>query len=283
MSGPARAKQAAVSPYCRATMNYVGREGLSAGPRTVEVEIRDGRVAPLPGWRECGFERLDHSPSVRDWTDDAEIATVHYPEAEALARALTGFDHALVADHVKRNAEGAKREREQDPVRLVHSDFADDYGDIVRRNYRNVRGRGAAALARNGLTGDDVARARRIVMLQLWRNLGAPKMDLPVAWCDARTVSRDEVVPFRYTGYVAGADAFDAVAIVAPSDPDRHGWYTFPSLTAEEVVAFRTYDTDMVPAGTTYFTPHSAFRDPAVDLGAPSRFSVELRIVCLDL
>lgn len=272
-----------VTTFCRAALNYVGPQGLAGAPRTLEVEIRDGRAARLPGWRDCGFERLDHSPSVQDWTDDVEIATVHYPEAEALARSLTGTAHALVADHVKRSAEETKREREQHPVRLVHSDFADDYGDVVRKNYRSVRGRGAAALARAGLTGEDVAHARRIIMLQLWRNVGAPKMDLPVAWCDARTVGRDEAVPFRYTGYVAGADAFDAVAIAAPKDPDRHSWYTFPELTADEVVAFRTYDTEMVATGSTYFTPHSAFRDPAVDLGAPARFSIELRIVCLDL
>jgi hypothetical protein len=272
-----------VSTYCRASLNYVGRDGFAGGPRVTEVEIRDGRAASLPGWRDCGFERVDDSSSVQDWTDDEVIATVHYPEAEALARTMTGFEHALVADHVKRSATEAKREREQHPVRLVHSDFADDYGDHVRRNYRNVRGRGAAALARNGLTPDDVASARRIVMLQLWRNLGEPKMDLPVAWCDARTVHRDEMVPFRYTGYVAGADPFDAVAIAAPDDPDRHAWYTFPALTAEEVVVFRTYDTDMVPEGTSYFTPHSAFVDPTVGDDPPPRFSIELRIVCLDL
>jgi len=138
-------------------------------------------------------------------------------------------------------------------------------------------------LARNGLTSDDVEHARRIVMLQLWRNLGAPKMDLPVAWCDSRTVGRDEMVPFRYTGYVAGADPFNAVAILEPDDADRHQWYTFPALNADEVVAFRTFDTDMVPAGTTYFTPHSAFPDPTVGPDAPHRFSVELRIVCLEL
>ena len=272
-----------MSTYCRAAMSYVAREGLAAGPREVEVEIRDGRAASLPGWRVCGFERVAHASSVRDWTDDAEIAAVHYPEAEALARTLTGSQHALVADHVKRSGEAVKREREQQPVRLVHSDFADDYGDVVRKNYRSVHGRGAAALARAGLTGDDVAAARRIVMLQLWRNLGAPLMDLSVAWLDARTVGRDELVPFRYTGYVAGADPFDAVAIAEPADPHRHAWYTFPALAVDEVVAFRTYDTDMVATGETYFTPHSAFRDPAVEPGEPARFSIELRIVCLDL
>jgi hypothetical protein len=258
--------------WCRATLNYTGTP--------IEVDIHDGRATDLPGWRECGFERVDHSSAVQDWTDDVEIASVHYAEAEDLARELTGLPHTLVADHVKRSAEEAKRAREQHPVRLVHSDFADSYADVVRNNYRNVKGRGATALARAGITGEDVAGARRIVMLQLWRNLGVPRMNLPVAWCDARTLTRDEMQPFRYDGYVAGADQFDALAITPPEVPDRHRWYAFPELTADEAVAFRTFDTDMLATGGIYFTPHSAFEDRTAT--AP-RFSIELRVMCLEL
>jgi hypothetical protein len=271
-----------VKTFCRTTLNYAPRGGLGSGPlQAVEVDIRDGRETDLPGWRECGFELVEHTAAVGDWTDDDEIAGVHYPEAEVLARQLTGADHALVSDHVKRTADQVRREREQTPVHLVHSDFAEGYEDVVRENYRNVRGRGAATLARSGLSADDIATAPRVVMLQLWRNLGVPKMDYPVAFCDARSVSRDECRPFPYTGYVAGGRSFDALAVLAPEPPNKHHWYVFPELKPSEVVAFRTYDTDLVPAGETYFTPHSAFRDPDVPVGQPPRFSIELRIMCL--
>lgn len=271
-----------MTTFCRATLNYAARDGALAGGRgAVDVEILDGRAADLPGWRQCGFELLRHASAVDDWTDDEEIAKVHYPEVEAAARGVTGCDFALVSDHVKRTAEQAKREREQSPVRLVHSDFAADYADIVRGAYHDVRGRGAATLARNGLSGDDVEKARRIVMLQFWRNLGAAKMDHPVAFCDARTVTPAEGRPFRYSGYVAGGRSFDALAIVAPDEPSRHGWYVFPEMTPDEVVVFRTYDTELVAEGQTYFTPHSAFRDPQVEVGQPARFSIELRVMCL--
>ena len=273
-----------MATFCRTTLNYAARAEAEAeaGARgAVEVEIRDGRAADLPGWRECGFELVQHASAVRDWTDDAEIARVHYPEVEEVARALTGCDSALVADHVKRTAEQAKREREQSPVRLVHSDFAEDYADIVRGAYHGVQGRGAATLARSGLSADDVEKAQRILMLQFWRNLGPAKMDHPVAFCDARTVTPAEGRPFRYTGYVAGGRSFDALAIVAPESPSAHAWYVFPELTPQEVVVFRTYDTELVRAGETYFTPHSAFRDPDVEVGKPARFSIELRVMCL--
>jgi hypothetical protein len=47
------------------------------------------------------------------------------------------------------------------------------------------------------------------------------------------------------------------------------------------VVAFRTYDTELVERGETWFTPHSAFRDPDVGIGRPARSSIELRAICL--
>ena len=276
--------------FCRTELHYAARTGplLGAGDAGTDVEIRNGRTADLPGWQECGFELVRHEPHVADWTDDDEIAAVHYAEVEQLARRLTGAEAALVSDHVKRTAEPVRRQREQTPVRLVHSDFSDDYADVVRFAYRDVKGRGAATLARSGLTAEEIETAPRIVMMQFWRNLGAPKMDFPVAFCDARTVTRAEARPFPYTGYVAGGRTFDALAITAP-EPDaesaapEHGWYVFPELTLDEVVAFRTYDTDLVARGETYFTPHSAFRDPEVEVGNPARFSIELRVLCVFL
>jgi hypothetical protein len=268
--------------FCRAELNYASREGALAGC-PVTVDVRDGRRSDLPGWRDCGFELLDHPSTVRDWTDDEELATVHYAEVEALARVATGCDAALVSDHVRRSAEPVRRPRDQVPVRLVHSDFAADYEHVIRPAYHDVKGRGAATLRRAGVTADQIEQAARIVMLQFWRNVAEPKMDFPMAFCDARTVTPAETRPFHYTGYVAGGRSFDALAVLAPDRPDRHGWYTFPEMTADEVVLFRTYDTGLVGRGETWFTPHSSFRDPEVEAGRPARVSVELRVLCVYL
>jgi hypothetical protein len=269
--------------FCRTTLNYAPRAGDDFSSGAVAVDIHDARSADLPGWQACGFELVSHSSAITDWTDDDEIAAVHYAEIEAIARDLTGCDAALVSDHVKRTAEHAKREREQEPVRLVHSDFAANYDQVVRGAYYDVRGRGAATLARSGLTADQIERAPRIMMMQFWRNLGPAKMDLPVAFCDNRTVTPAETRPFKYTGYVAGGRSFDALSIVKPDDPSIHGWHVFPELKPDEVVAFRTYDTDLIGTGGTYFTPHSAFPDPDVAPGNPGRFSIELRVLCVFL
>ena len=268
--------------FCRAEVHYANRDGVLIGP-PVAVAVEDARTTALPGWRACGFELVEHPSAVADWSDDDEIARVHYGEAEELARRLTGCDVALVSDHVRRSAEAARREREQTPVRLIHSDFAANYQDVARHAYDEVHGRGAATLKRVGVAAADIVAARRIVMLQLWRNVGERKMDLPMAFCDARTVTPAETRPFPYTGYVAGGRSFDALAVVEPTAPAAHGWYAFPEMAPDEVVAFRTYDTDLVREERTWFTPHTAIRDPEVELGQPARRSVELRVMCLDL
>ena len=268
-----------MSVFCQAGLNYAGGAGPAGSD--VVVDILDGRHAGLPGWRVCGFELLNRPSRVGNWDDDAEIAEVHYAEAEELARQLTGCEFALVSDHVRRRAVPAGEARAQAPVHLVHSDFAAGYDQVIRTAYRDVKGRGAATLARTGARSEDIENAGRIVMMQFWRNLGAPRMDYPVAFCDSRTVTPDEVRPFRYTGYVAGGRSFDALAVERSDRIEHHDWYAFPDMTAEEVVAFRTYDTELVAAGLTWFTPHSAFHDPSVEPGRPGRTSIELRVMCL--
>ena len=63
--------------FCRATLNYV-REG---GPAPVEVEIRDGRSADLPGWEDHvdAMEKAAGShPRRRKVRDDATLVVVEH-------------------------------------------------------------------------------------------------------------------------------------------------------------------------------------------------------------
>ena len=259
----------------RAGLNYL------SGP--AQVDVADGRAASLPGWETCGFERIDHAPAVQDWADDETIAHDHYPEMEALAAKLTGCDVALVSGHIKRNVDEAARHGDLGPITFVHSDFADSYGPLLRSRYvQTTDSEFAASLSRAGISGDDVARARRIVVLQFWRNVGPPKMDLPLAFCDCRTVPSSQVQAIPVTNYAGGGFDFEALGVRRPPPGEAdHAWYAFDSLTADEAVAFRTFDSDRVGTGQPYWTPHSAFRDPDVELGRPSRSSIELRATCV--
>ena len=266
--------------FCPTTLNYLPAGEAWADRRGQDLDIYDGRQENLPGWEECGFELLSHASSVGDWDIEAQVASVHYAEIEELARKLSGADVALVSNHIRRSPQDARRHQQLSPISLVHSDFAAGHDEIIRRTYRDT-GESSPALARNGISAREAEEAPRILVLQFWRNLGPAKMDFPLAFCDARTVRLEDGRSFHVTNYAGSGANFDALGVVAPEESDRHRWYTFPELRPDEVVAFRTYDTDMVARGETFFTPHSAFRDPDVPVGRPARVSIELRAHCL--
>lgn len=282
----------AMTVFCEAELTYVAtRDGfLGRGPRSgpaaagpTRVEIRDGRTADLPGWRECGFELVPHASAVTDWDDDDDVATIHYPEVEALARDLTGADHALVSSHIRRNPHDAThRHADLAPIRVVHSDFAAGHDDLIRSSYTNRLPGPTATLDRLGLDAAVVTDAPRIVVLQFWRNLGPAKMDFPLGFCDVRSVTPDQGHAVHVEDYAGSGANFDALAVArpGPGDPD-HEWYAFGSMRPDETVAFRTYDSDVVAAGGVYFTPHCAFHDPEVEVGRPARSSIELRATCV--
>jgi hypothetical protein len=121
------------------------------------------------------------------------------------------------------------------------------------------------------------------MIFQFWRNIGPAKMDLPLAFCDARSVPRDEIRPIPVKNYAGSGFDFEALGIVAPANVDDHHWYVFPEMQIDEVVALRTYDSDMVASGGHYWTPHGAVRDPEVELGQPARSSIEVRATCVFL
>ena len=267
-----------VAEFCRTTLAYIPRAGTSTPS---ETPILDGRAAELPGWQESGFQLMHHASAVTDWSHDDEIARVHYGEIREFAKQQTGCDHALLASHIRRSPEAAKKHKDFSPIPFVHSDFADSYGDLLREMYRT--GERSELLEQSGLSPEDVAGARRIMILQFWRNIGPAKMDMPLAFCDARSMTRDDIQPFPVQNYGGSGFDFEALAIVAPAEPADHHWYVFPEMRPDEVAVFRTYDTDMVASGDVYWTPHSAIRDPEVEPGSPARESIELRATCVFL
>ncbi|XOV82454.1 MAG: CmcJ/NvfI family oxidoreductase [bacterium] len=266
-----------VETYCLATMNYMG--GLQTV--AVEVDIRNGRQAVDLRWQKNGFELIDSTSGVTDWRDDSEIVRTYYPEMAALAQSLSGCDHALVAGHISRNPEQAALHQDYAPIEFVHSDFTDNYGQLLIERYRKKPEEVASALSAAGLTVEDMARARRILILQFWRNVGPEQMDYPLAFCDAQSVPRADMHAIHVPNYAGGDFAFDTYAVTPPPAQGAHAWYVFPNMTRDEAVAFRTFDSEMAARGEAYWTPHSAFLDPTVDDSTPARRSIEVRATCL--
>ncbi len=263
--------------YCYAPVNYMSGVGIQA----VEVPIANGREADFLDWHINGFELIKHCSEVTDWDNAAQVRAVHYPEMVALAKTLSGADHVLVSSHICRNPERADVHADYAPIQYVHSDFADDYGKRLAQLYRHGNADTKAALDAAGITAEDVVGAKRLLILQFWRNVGPTTPDLPIAFIDAQSVSKADMHQVHVPNYAGGDFAFDTLGVTPPPSGQPHGWYVFPNMHDDEVVVFRTFDSAMAAKGEPYWTPHSAFEDPHAGPTAPPRRSIEVRATCL--
>ena len=261
--------------YCRATLQYVTATSQEAR----EVEILDGRSLERLSWETNGFELIRHASRVEDWSAVAD-GPLHYDEIGALARELTGCDAVLYYPALVRNEANARRSADLAPIQFVHSDYTEAYREMIEDADHPYRAILAPFMASGGVTGDDIRGARRILTLQFWRNTGPARMRHPLAFCDARSVRREELHPLLVAEYGGVPTQFHSFG-VSGAAADAHRWVTFPEMAPDELAVFRAYDSDRVARGEPFWTPHSAFEDPVAGPEAPVRESVEMRAICL--
>ena len=106
------------------------------------------------------------------------------------------------------------------------------------------------------------AGVRRWAHFNMWRAITLPPQDYPLALCDARTIGPgDAVTVVAHTETrTNGAFSFDTRGYLA--NP-AHRWCYFRDMTPDEVVVFKTHDSDPDRA---HQVAHTAFLDP----GCPS-------------
>lgn len=266
--------------YCRATMNYALDAGGDEGTVAVEVPIFDGRGVDLP-FEDCGFMlRQAPLPAAGQGLDADGVAAQGLAMA-GLAQTLSGCDRTLVYPPIVRSPRMAEHVADYAPITFVHSDFSEDYRYMLEDPGRPYAAYIQPLLAAAGLSQRDVALARRVLLLQFWRNLGSERPDYPLALCDARSVPPGDLLPFVVPEYGGLHLEFETLGVRVPRDPTAHHWYTFPAMNRDEVLVFRTYDSACVEADRPFWTPHSAFRDPHAGEQPPARESVEIRVLCL--
>jgi hypothetical protein len=233
------------------------------------VTIRNGRAAQSPFELDVhGFEIIDHSSAVADFTDPAQLETVYAPETCRFVQDRLGADEVLSRGWEVRRSIDPGEHGAQPPATGVHVDYAPDH----------VPGMVARAYARHFPDGPGF---RRAVVTSTWRVFSPPPQDWPLALCDFRTLTPEDGAPT--TAYFVDAlpdDPFGPVAHLKPvgsswkvrHDP-AHEWWYFPGMTRDEVLLIKLGDTDRTLA---WAAPHAAFPDPSVQ-GAAPRHSIEFR------
>lgn len=265
-----------VLPWVKAELNYLAPTGERprtytydppAGvprstavnePRT--VQISDARpILPEVSLDTHGFDLVPHRSAVRDFYNEQEVKSVYYPEAEQLLKDMTGADRVFIFDNtVRRRVVGAEDRlagQPRQPVPRVHVDHTERSGP---QRVRDLLPDEADELLQG-----------RLQIINLWRPIRGPLLDMPLAIADALTVKPEQLIPSDLVYQNRVGETYSVVYDAG------HRWYYVPRMDADEVLLLKCYDSKT--DGRARFAPHTAFADPTTPAGATPRESIELR------
>jgi hypothetical protein len=223
-----------------------------------QVVIHNGR-AHAGGFalERDGFHFVRHDTKVADFFDESEVRRVYYPEMEKLVKAESGASRVVVFDHTLRTGDDAMREqlKIREVVPRVHNDYTEWSGP---QRVRDILPDEAEALLK-----------RRFAVIQVWRPIRLPVESFPLAICDARSVSTDDLVisERRYPNRVGQTYAI--------TYNPNHKWFWFPRMRRDEAIVFKVFDS--LNDGRARWTAHTAFDDPTSPPNARPRESIEIR------
>ncbi|HXQ17667.1 MAG TPA: CmcJ/NvfI family oxidoreductase [Caulobacteraceae bacterium] len=207
-----------------------------------------------------GFQIVSHRTAVRDFWDEAQTMALGHPEVAELVKAVTGASRVVVYDHTLRRRDVGVADRTpgqaRQPAGRVHIDQTVDSGP---QRVRDLMGEQAEALLKH-----------RAAIINVWRPIHHEARDWPLAFADARSVARDDLIasdlifPHR-KGEIYG---------VSYNPAQR--WRFVPDLQVDEAILIKCWDSD---PSVAQFTPHTAFQDPTTPEGTPPRESIEFRTI----
>jgi hypothetical protein len=240
--------------------NDITRDFLNVVPRAVRIEdLRGRKVAPALDTE--GYCLVSHPSAVRDFRDPGEIERVHVEEIRQLLLRVSGADHvAVTGSGVLRFGERSRESGAHNnsrPARFVHVDVSDATAATFYERSRPDNGRSV----------------RRSAQYNVWRVLTPPPQDVPLAVCDARSLSAEDFIAADAVFDRDGKIAFTFEAWLIRHNP-RQRWAYFSNMNSGEALIFKTNDTD---PGAAHCVPHGAFDNPDCGADAPPRASIEMR------
>lgn len=253
---------------------YPASSGLPNVRPAVEqhtVRIRDGRaVAGEFDLDLHGFAFARHATSFTDFYDPAAVQARYYPEVAAYLRERLRASRVLVFDHNTRSAVRAARGElgVREPVDGVHNDYTERSGP--KRAREILDSAGCARLI-----------GRRCAFVNLWRPIVGPVQDVPLAVCDARTLSPEDIVdtPILHFTEADLASPSHRGEIQSMRYSPAQRWYWFSDMRPDEVLLLKCYDAPA--AGRARFAAHTGFRNPACPADCVPRESIEARTLAV--
>jgi len=210
-----------------------------------------------------GFQFYKSPSAHRAFNVDADIEKEYYPESIELVKKLTGASRAVVFDHTIRRRRPGELDNgptKRQPVPLVHVDQTPQ--SAAARVHRHTSAEDAPKLLE-----------KRFQIINLWRPIGHPAYDWPLALCDYSSIDyKRDLIPSTLKYPDREGETF-SVAF-----NESHRWNYLRGMTPEEVVLIKCYDSQE-DGKTSLLTAHTAFPDPSTPPDAALRESIELRLL----
>ncbi|MBS0384940.1 MAG: methyltransferase [Proteobacteria bacterium] len=214
-----------------------------------KVVLRDARAC-APRLDTEGFALLRHRSRVRDFWDETEVGSRGRAEAAEIVAKATGAHHVHVFDHtLRRRSPDSPRQ----PSTRVHNDYTPA---SARQRVRELLGETAAR--------------QPYAFINVWRPIRHAALDWPLALCDARSVSPDDLAATDIQYENRRGEIYHV------RYNRRQRWYTVPTMQLHEALLIKCADTRK---GRAQFAPHTAFAHPDTPPEAPPRESVEFRTI----
>jgi hypothetical protein len=213
------------------------------------VTLRDAREF-APRLDVEGFALVRHRSRVGDFWDDVDADGLGRAEAAEIVAKATGAVHVHVFDHTRRRrAPDSPRQ----PSTRVHNDYTPA---SARQRVRDLLG--------------EVAARQPFALINVWRPIRHAALDWPLALCDGRSVSREDLAEtdIEYPGRRG--------EIYHLRHNPRQRWYTAPAMQTDEALLIKCAETR---PGLASMAPHTAFAHPGTPPDAPPRESIEFRTI----
>ena len=228
------------------------------------VSLQNARLYDGLGLDTSGFEQIRHRSAFIDrseYQDARLVEAIYYPEVVAAVLARTGARKVIVFDHTLRDSGATSSSASlREPVQRVHDDQT--FQSAPRRLAKHLSPEEAAAQLH-----------RRFAIVNVWRPIGGPVQQAPLAMCDARSIEVDDLIPsdLVYRDWTGETYSF--------AYNPRHRWYWYPSQTPDEVTLLKIYDSKT--DGVARLTAHTSFDDPTSPASPAPRRSIEVRTLVL--
>ena len=247
----------------------------------VDMIVTDLREAAIePRLDDTGFEKLaaPDGADQRAILAGSDAAVAGYQRAAgALLRSRLGADEVLFFDAtLRQEGTGAPA---SSSVRSAHQRVHVDQSPAAARTRAASHGQGR--------------RSRRFQIINIWRPLLEPVRNFPLAVCDYQSVTAATdlvVTELRFPAWLKDRENYSV------RHNSRHRWYYWHSLTPDEAIIFKCYDSasrDLAvasgqagPAGpggpgdlldVAGLCPHTAFFDAQGPTIGHLRISIEMR------